>query len=116
MSFAIRVTAGKNKDRVFVLKPGKNFAGRKSTLDIPLVNERDMEYEQFELEVGKGKVYLRDLSKSGTFVNRKKIYGVQELKAGDTIDIGRKVCFVLEETGEEPEETEESEEKSENMA
>ena len=84
------------------LNPGTTSLGRSSQNGIPLQDpSTSRQHAEIEWDKTKNNFVIRDLnSVNGTYVNRKRISSVVELKSGDSIRIGRAILYLSNESGE----------------
>lgn len=85
--------------------------GRDATCDIQLF-EPEISRKHCAIERTNGSFVLKDLSRNGTFLNRKKIEAVK-LKEQDEIQIGPWACYFVAEETQAPQETLITENKTE---
>lgn len=95
MKFGLYVVFGENKGEEFPLDQPQFVIGRAADCDLQ-VDCSMVSRRHCELTCRDERLYIRDLdSHNGTFVNKEKANGQQELGPGDTIAIGMRMYRVV---------------------
>jgi len=93
----LRIKSGLESGKLIPLTPGEWLSGRSNSSNIVL-RDADCSRQHAKIIVsGQGRVFLSDLeSTNGVFVNKVKVEGTQELKAGDELFFSEKYMFQVE--------------------
>ena len=84
------------------IKPGATSIGRNSTCTITIFDpSASRQHAEIVWEEAKDCIIIRDLNSiNGTYVNRKRILDVGDLKSGDNIRIGEAILHLTDEIGD----------------